>query len=287
MPSVKEILMKYLKDKKNEAKVVGGKYIVRMKRPGQNTVQVIFHTKADADAYEKEKKKLGFQIEDSQKGFIVKFAKSKGGKISQAWYRSKADAEKALAKLKKSGLNGIISPGTLDDTMDEDAPVNSVAGGGVSMPPDAVQDKKKKKEIMTRLGTTVKENKETNSVLLNQVLDQMDKIDVIVDEKTYGKTEIEFVEDEDKKSILEKAGLKEFGAFNIGSGSYGAMHPIAALGDTPPKGRHRTMRSVGLVSQTDPTLKKEISIRLKAKVLDRKIKRFDKKFKQNLKDRKP
>ena len=47
------------------------------------------------------------------------------------------------------------------------------------------------------------------------------------------------------------------------------------------------MRSVGLVSQTDPTLKKEISIRLKAKVLDRKIKRFDKKFKQNLKDRKP
>ena len=67
--------------------------------------------------------------------------------------------------------------------MDEDAPVNSVAGGGVSMPPDAVQDKKKKKEIMTRLGTTVKENKETNSVLLNQILDQMDKIDVIVDEK--------------------------------------------------------------------------------------------------------
>ena len=287
MPSVKEILMKYLKDKKNEAKAVGGKYIVRMKRPGQNTVQVIFHTKADADAYEKEKKKLGFQIEDSQKGFIVKFAKSKGGKISQAWYRSKADAEKALAKLKKSGLNGIISPGTLDDTMDEDAPVNSVAGGGVSMPPDAVQDKKKKKEIMTRLGTTVKENKETNSVLLNQILDQMDKIDVIVDEKSYGKNEIEFVEEPVKKSVLEKAGLKEFGAFNIGSGSYGAMHPIAALGDTPPKGRHRTMRSVGLVSQTDPTLKKEISIRLKAKVLDRKIKRFDKKFKQNLKDRKP
>ena len=178
----------------------------------------------------------------------------------------------------------------LKDKKNEDAPANSVAGGGVSMPPDAVQDKKKKKEIMTRLGTTVKENKETNSVLLNQVLDQMDKIDVIVDEKTYGKTEIEFIEEpQDKKSVLEKAGLKEFGAFNgtIGSGSYGAMHPIASLGDTPPKGRHRTMRSVGLVSQTDPTLKKEISIKLKGKVLDRKIKRFNKKFMQNLKDRKP
>ena len=151
----------------------------------------------------------------------------------------------------------------LKDKKNEEAPANSVAGGGVSMPPDAVQDKKKKKEIMTRLGTTVKENKETNSVLLNQVLDQMDKIDVIVDEKTYGKTEIEFVEDEDKKSILEKAGLKEFGAFNIGSGSYGAMHPIASLGDTPPKGRHRTMRSVGLVSQKDPEKAKKLNGKVK------------------------
>ena len=53
----------------------------------------------------------------------------------------------------------------LKDKKNEEAPANSVAGGGVSMPPDAVQDKKKKKEIMTRLGTTVKENKETNSVL--------------------------------------------------------------------------------------------------------------------------
>ena len=59
--------------------------------------------------------------ESAQKGFIVKFAKSKGGKISQAWYRSKADAQKALAMLKKNGLNGIITPGDLDDTMEEDA----------------------------------------------------------------------------------------------------------------------------------------------------------------------
>ena len=34
--------------------------------------------------------------------------------------------------------------------IEEDAPANSVAGGGVSMPPDAVHAKKKKKEIMTR-----------------------------------------------------------------------------------------------------------------------------------------
>ena len=34
--------------------------------------------------------------------------------------------------------------------MEEDAPVNSVAGGGVEMPPDALYSKKKKKEIQTR-----------------------------------------------------------------------------------------------------------------------------------------
>ena len=36
--------------------------------------------------------------------------------------------------------------------IEEDAPANSVAGAGVSMPPDAVHNKKKKKEIQTRIG---------------------------------------------------------------------------------------------------------------------------------------
>ena len=39
--------------------------------------------------------------------------------------------------------------------MEEDAPVNSVAGGGVEMPPDALYSKKKKKEIQTREGTKI------------------------------------------------------------------------------------------------------------------------------------
>jgi len=34
--------------------------------------------------------------------------------------------------------------------IEEDAPANSVAGGGVDMAPDAVYSKKKKKEVMTR-----------------------------------------------------------------------------------------------------------------------------------------
>ena len=39
--------------------------------------------------------------------------------------------------------------------MEEDAPVNSVAGGGVAMPPDALYSKKKKKELQTREGTKI------------------------------------------------------------------------------------------------------------------------------------
>ena len=96
--------------------------------------------------------------EDAQRGFIVKFAKSKGGKISQAWYRSKADAEKALAMLKKDGVNGIISPGNLDDTMEE-APANAtgtaVAGTGDDSSTVVVKKKKKlQKNLMRRMGIT-------------------------------------------------------------------------------------------------------------------------------------
>ena len=39
--------------------------------------------------------------------------------------------------------------------LEEDAPVNSVAGGGVSMPPDAVHHKKKKKVLQTREGVKI------------------------------------------------------------------------------------------------------------------------------------
>ena len=53
--------------------------------------------------------------ESNDMGYVVKFAKKKDGKIETAWYRSKEDAEKALASLKKDGLNGIISKGRMDE----------------------------------------------------------------------------------------------------------------------------------------------------------------------------
>ena len=94
--------------------------------------------------------------EDSQMGFLVKFAKSKGGKISTAYYRSRADAEKALMMLKKDGLNGIISRGSMDD-MDEDAPANAtgtaVAGTGDDSSTVVVKKKKRLQDkLMKRMG---------------------------------------------------------------------------------------------------------------------------------------
>ena len=65
MPKHYKEMIDELINKMDESKSMGGKFIVRMKRPGQNTVSAIFDTKAQADAYEKEKKKLGFQIEDA------------------------------------------------------------------------------------------------------------------------------------------------------------------------------------------------------------------------------
>ena len=181
----------------------------------------------------------------------------------------------------------------------EDAPANAVAHGGVDMNPNGMHPLSKshkkykdendaeaalRKLITKKFSNTVKENKETNSVMMNSILDQMDRLDVIVDNKTFGKTEVEFVEEPRKKTILEKANLKEYGAggvgplgsLGLGGGSYGAMHPIASLGDTPPKGRHRTMRSVGLVSQKDPRKgidqsKKDFNLKVVAREDDARI----------------
>ena len=56
--SFKDLIFKFLK--KDESTPMGGKFIVRFKRGDQKPVQAIFDTKAQADAYEKEKRRMGF-----------------------------------------------------------------------------------------------------------------------------------------------------------------------------------------------------------------------------------
>ena len=160
MPKHYKEMMDEIINKMDEAKAMGGKFIVRMKRPGQNTVSAIFDTKAQADAYEKEKKKLGFQIED--------------------------------------------------------APANSVAGGGVDLAPNAAVSQsphmvKRKKEqgaeqekIKDKIKKMVQNNEDNNNIVLKQVLDGLDKVDTKIDELSYGKTEIKEVEKKEYKTFKDK-----------------------------------------------------------------------------------
>ena len=88
--------------------------------------------------------------ESNDMGFWVKFAKKKEGGIVAAWYRSKEDAEKALASLKKDGLNGIISKGRMDEEAPANATGTAVAGTGDDSSTVVVR-KKKKKELQSKL----------------------------------------------------------------------------------------------------------------------------------------
>ena len=160
MPKHYKEMMDEIINKMDESKSMGGKFIVRMKRPGQNTVSAIFDTKAQADAYEKEKKKLGFQIED--------------------------------------------------------APANSVAGGGVDLAPNAAVSQsphmiKRKKEqgaeqekIKDKIKKMIQNNEDNNNIVLKQVLDGLDKVDTKIDEMSYGKTEIKEVKEKEYKTFKDK-----------------------------------------------------------------------------------
>ena len=100
--------------------------------------------------------------------------------------------------------------------MEEDAPVNSVAGGGVDLAPNAAVSQsphmiRRKKEqgdeqekIKKKIGQMVKENNDNNNVMLKQVLDGLDKVDTKIDEKIYGKTEIKIEEEQEYKTFKDK-----------------------------------------------------------------------------------
>ena len=78
-----------------------------------------------------------------------------------------------------------------------------------------------------------------------------------------------------------KAFVKEY-AMGLQVPSMSYMKPTASLNPL------RKKEDVIPIAQLKPLKQKdEVSTKLKGKVLDRKIKRFKSKFRQNLKDRKP
>ena len=99
--------------------------------------------------------------------------------------------------------------------MDEDAPTNSVASGGVDLNPTGARMSpkmmKRKKEqgdeqddITKKISKMVKANEDNNNVILKQVFDGLDKVDTKIDEQNYPKTEIKEVEEKEYKTCKDK-----------------------------------------------------------------------------------
>ena len=147
-------------------------------------------------------------INKMNEGFKVKYAMSPNQKIAVASYKSKSDAEKFKNDIIKKGGKAILTT--------EDAPANSVAGGGVDLAPNAAVSQsphmiKRKKEqgaeqekIKDKIKKMIQNNEDNNNIVLKQVLDGLDKVDTKIDELTYGKTEIKEVKEKEYKTFKDK-----------------------------------------------------------------------------------
>ena len=108
------------------------------------------------------------QIAASTLRYSVKFAMQKGGKIANAFYRDKAEAEKFMKSVIAKGGKAIMTT----EEVKEDAPANAVGdGSAVAMPPahePGVHVKKKKKTILGLL-----KREDYNRVELENVINKI------------------------------------------------------------------------------------------------------------------
>ena len=118
----------------------------------------------------------------------------------------------------------------LINKMDEDAPANAVAHGGVDMNPTG---KKKKRDdvgteadvedvlrrtIMKKLGGSVKENTDNNNVVLRGINETLNKLEDKIDEKSgVKKEEVRVVE---KKQTFHDKFIKQLASNTPNSGQF-------------------------------------------------------------------
>ena len=129
--------------------------------------------------------------------------------------------QKLYNKYIKMGKHPDAAAELVAAAVSEDAPTNSVAGGGVDLAPNAAVSQsphmiRRKKEqgdeqekIKKKISNMVKENNDNNNVMLKQVLDGLDKVDTKIDEKIYGKTEIKIEEKKEYKTFKDKYNVKK------------------------------------------------------------------------------
>ena len=97
----------------------------------------------------------------------------------------------------------------LINKMDEDAPANSVAGGGVDMNPTgakmmspSIQRRKKRQgdeqeKIAKKISKMIKQNEDNNNVILKQVNEGLSKVEDKSDEKLGLKQDVDIEQKED------------------------------------------------------------------------------------------
>ena len=104
--------------------------------------------------------------------------------------------------------------------MDEDAPANAAGSGniaGIGVGPDGEpgidpkKAKKRKKEqgdeqdkISRKIKTMMMKNEDNNNVIFKQINDSLEKVELKLDEKIYGKSKIEVIEEPEYKTFKEK-----------------------------------------------------------------------------------
>ena len=96
----------------------------------------------------------------------------------------------------------------------EDAPVNNVGGGNIAglgvgaAGEPGIKRKKKKTIVMGTIKRNIKENFDNNNIVLKQVLDGLDKVDVVIDTMNNPKTEIQVIKEQPKKSFKERYNVR-------------------------------------------------------------------------------
>ena len=100
----------------------------------------------------------------------------------------------------------------LINKMDEDAPANAVAHGGVDMAPNAKKKKDDAEEvlkrvIMKKMGASVKENTDNNNIVLRGIHETLNRLEDKIDEK-FGEP-MQEVEIEEKKDTFHDKFIKD------------------------------------------------------------------------------
>ena len=96
--------------------------------------------------------------------------------------------------------------------IDEDAPANSVAGGGVDMAPNARHPltksynkyKKDNEKISQKMKMMMTRNEDNNNVVLRSINEKISNIEDKLDEKLFGKTELKVEDEKEYKSFRDK-----------------------------------------------------------------------------------